>query len=239
MSSESSDVKDRVKAINEKGDSFSSKFKGLFVQTMTPHLLFMHTKIRQASAPPSEFIFYSDHITSKLIESALSLLEFEPVSITTPTGHVFQGCKSDTNVCGVSILRAGSSMEPALRKVLKSVPIGKILIQRNEDSIAKDAELFYTKLPADIQNRTVLLLDPMLATGGSAVTAIKSLKTKGVHESNIIFVNLVSCPEGIQRLLDLFPDLRIFTGMIDEGLNDQKFIVPGLGDFGDLYFGTR
>lgn len=98
--------------------------------------------------------------------------------------------------------------------------------------------MFYSKLPKDISTRTVLLLDPMLATGGSAIRAIQELVLVGVPQPSIIFVNLIASPEGLENVCRAFPDVRIVTGAIDVGLDEQKYIVPGLGDFGCRYFGT-
>jgi len=119
---------------------------------------------------------------------------------------------------------------------LRSVRIGKILIQRDEETA--EARLLYSKLPPDIADRYCLLLDPMLATGGSVLCAIEVLLQAGVSPHHIIFVNLVACPEGLSNLQSRFPQIRIVTGVVDEGLNEQKYIVPGLGDFGCRYFGT-
>ena len=93
-------------------------------------------------------------------------------------------------------------------------------------------------LPEDIDQRYVFILDPMLATGGSAVETIRRLKERGVEESKIIFINLVSAPQGIDAVLTAFPGIRIITAEVDEGLNERAYIIPGLGDFGDIYFGT-
>lgn len=115
--------------------------------------------------------------------------------------------------------------------------LGKILIQRDEETALP--KLFYVKLPHDIGQRYVFLLDPMLATGGSAIMAIDSLKERGVTADRIIFVNLVSCPEGLTNLFRAHPQIKVVTAAIDEGLNERSYIVPGLGDFGDRYFGTN
>ena len=92
--------------------------------------------------------------------------------------------------------------------------------------------------PEDIDQRYVFILDPMLATGGSAIETIRQLKKRGVAEDKIIFINLVSAPEGIDAVLTSFPGIRIITAEVDEGLNERAYIIPGLGDFGDIYFGT-
>jgi uracil phosphoribosyltransferase len=98
--------------------------------------------------------------------------------------------------------------------------------------------MYYSKLPHDIAQRKVLLLDPMLATGGSAKKAIQVLLDSGVKESSILFINLIAAPEGLESVLEAYPRIKLITGQIDEGLDAKKYIVPGLGDFGCRYFGT-
>jgi len=122
-------------------------------------------------------------------------------------------------------------MEAGLREVCRAVRIGKILIQRDEETA--QPKLFYAKLPEDIASRFVLLLDPMLATGGSAIKAVEVLLEHGVPEQRIIFVNLIAAPEGLRNFCTKFPSLRVITGWTDEGLNERAYIIPGLGDFGE------
>ncbi|OMH85812.1 Uracil phosphoribosyltransferase [Zancudomyces culisetae] len=148
----------------------------------------------------------------------------------------FEGAKFLGQICGVSIMRAGESMEQGLRSVCVGVRIGKVLIQRDEETA--QPKLYYSKLPQDISERYVLLLDPMLATGGSVMCAIEVLKNAGVAESRIIFINLICSPEGIETVASKYPEMKIVTAEIDLGMDEHKFIVPGLGDFGDRYFGT-
>lgn len=152
----------------------------------------------------------------------------------TPTGATYNGCEFEGRICGVSIIRAGESMEQGLRDCCRSVRLGKILIQRDEETALP--KLFYVKLPSDISSRYVLLLDPLLATGGSASMAIEVLKQKGVQENRIIFLNVLASPEGIQMFRKKYPKVKVVTGMIDDGLNDQKYVLPGVGDFGDRYY---
>eukprot|EP00824_Muranothrix_gubernata_P002649 TRINITY_DN13209_c0_g1_i1.p1 TRINITY_DN13209_c0_g1~~TRINITY_DN13209_c0_g1_i1.p1 ORF type:complete len:239 (-),score=37.37 TRINITY_DN13209_c0_g1_i1:373-1089(-) len=137
----------------------------------------MLTIIRDKETPRSDFIFYSDRIIRLLIEEALGHLPYKHKSVMTPTGATYEGLAFDTKLCGVSIIRAGESMETAMRAVCKKVRIGKILIQRDEETALP--QLFYVKLPADVSDRFVLLLDPMLATGGThaptAAAAIGSI----------------------------------------------------------------
>lgn len=144
-----------------------------------------------------------------------------------------------SSVAVVSVVRAGDSLQEAVRRVMPGMAVGKILIQRDESSPEKKAKLIYVKLPPDIKERVVLLTDPMLATGGSAEQAIRVLVSNGVPEENIVFANVVSCPEGIRHLAESHPRVRIVTAAIDDGLNEHKYIVPGLGDYGDRYFGTE
>jgi len=154
--------------------------------------------------------------------------------VTTPVGRTYNGVKFEVTICGVSIMRAGESMEQALRECCRSVRIGKILIQRDEET--SQPRLFYDKLPEDIANRWVLLLDPMLATGGSALMAVDVLLGKGVPEERILVLNLIASPEGAAVFAKRFPKLRVVTAFVDEGLDEKNYIVPGLGDFGDRFY---
>lgn len=176
-------------------------------------------------------MFYSDRIIRLLVEESLNHLPVIPKIVETPTGATYEGVGFEGKICGVSILRAGEAMEAGLREVCRSVRIGKILIQRDEETALP--KLFYSKLPEDIASRYVLLLDPMLATGGSAMKAVEVLQEQGVPEERIIFINLIAAPEGLKRFCGRFPSLRVITGWIDKGLNEKSYIIPGLGDFGE------
>lgn len=202
----------------------------------TGQLKSLYTLIRDKNTKREDFIFYSDRIIRLLVEEGLNLLPLKKIEITTPTNSKFQGSAFLGKICAVSIIRSGEAMEKAVREVCKKIRLGKILIQRDEKT-AKPI-LFYSKLPEDISKRYVLLLDPMLATGGSVCKAIEVLKSKGVKEDKIIFINLISCPEGIKRVEKEFPKISLVTGVIDKNLNSNAYILPGLGDFGDRYFGT-
>jgi uracil phosphoribosyltransferase len=231
----------------------------------------LHTIIRDKNTSREDFIFYSDRLIRLLIEEGLSFLPFNERTVITPTGAQYKGVEFATKICGVSIVRAGESMETGLRAVCKAVRIGKILIQRDEATAQpkvifetliapiliesnytmrlsvfvslcwifdESFQLYYAKLPSDIAMRFVLLLDPMLATGGTASKAIEVLMGAGVKEEKIIFLNLIAAPEGIKFLKEKYPKVTIVTTEIDDTLNDKKFILPGVGDFGDRYFGT-
>jgi uracil phosphoribosyltransferase len=206
------------------------------VLPQTRQLRAMHTVIRSRSARREDFVFYSNRIIRLLIESALDLLPFEDCPVTTPVGDTYPGLRFASQLCGVSIIRAGESMEAELRAVCRSIRIGKILIQR--DKVTKLPHTYYSHLPPDIDQRHVLLLDPMLATGGTALTAIQMLLDKGVAEERIIFVNFISAPEGIQAVYERYPGVRIVTSSVEKGLSENAFMLPGIGDFGDRFFGT-
>eukprot|EP01133_Synstelium_polycarpum_P008985 gene8985-10539_t len=184
-----------------------------------------------------DFIFYSDRLIRLLIEEGLNCLPFSETTVITPTGCEYKGVSFASKICGVSIVRAGESMEAGLRAVCKQIKIGKILIQRDEETAMP--KLLYSKLPSDIASRHVLLLDPMLATGGTVAQAVDVLLERGVKEENIVFINLVAAPEGIAFFTSKYPKVTIVTGEIDSKLNEKKYIVPGIGDFGDRYFGTE
>ena len=212
------------------------KGKNIRVLKPTPQLKVLYTTIRDRETSRGDFIFYADRIIRLLIEEGLNLLPVTAKRIETPTGAQYAGALFEGRICAVSIVRAGEAMEKAVREVCKKIRIGKILIQRDERTA--EPVLYYSKLPRDISSRYVLLIDPMLATGGSACKAIETLAKAGVKQEKIIYITLISAPEGIRRVNAEFPKVKMVTGFIDKGLNDRAFIVPGLGDFGDRYFGT-
>lgn len=178
--------------------------------------------IRDRNTGRADFIFYSNRIIRLLVEEGLNHLPTESQEITTPVGRTYSGVKFEGKICGVSIMRAGESMEQGLRDCCRSVRIGKILIQRDEET--SKPKLYYDKLPEDISDRWVLLLDPMLATGGSALMAIDVLKSRGVPEEHILFLNLIASPEGAQNLADKFPKVRVVTAFVDAGLDEKKYV---------------
>ncbi|MFJ3883243.1 uracil phosphoribosyltransferase [Streptomyces sp. NPDC090077] len=202
----------------------------------TKQLRAMHTIVRDRGASRSDFVFYSRRIIRLLLESALDQLPFEKHEAVTPVGETYDGLKFGTKLCAVPVIRAGDSMLDELRQVIPDITVGKLLIQRNK--VTKLPHLYYKNFPEDIADRHVLALEPMLATGGSANTAIEVLLEAGVREENIVFVNLLAAPEGIAAVHAKHPDVRIVTSSIEERLNENAFMIPGIGDFGDRYFGT-
>ncbi|KAF5574412.1 uracil phosphoribosyltransferase [Fusarium pseudocircinatum] len=159
------------------------------------------------------------------------------MEVQTPTGTTFHGSCQTVPVCGVSILRAGASFENAMRNCsLGPLCYGKILIQRDEKTCLPQE--IYTKLPKRISQQHVLILEPVLATGGSASKAVEILKENGVDEKNIIFVNLLASRKGLDKVVKKFPYMKIVTAAVDADLTITNHIDPGLGDFGDRFYGT-
>lgn len=206
-----------------------------------PRLIFCTTNrmIRDKRTSRADFIFYSNRIIRLLVEEGLNHLPVVEQSITTPVGRSYLGVKFEGKICGVSIMRAGEAMEQGLRDCCRSVRIGKILIQRDEETCMP--KLFYDKLPTDIADRWVLLLDPMFATGklslfynahgqpadfispgGSATLAVETLIERGVPEHRILFLNLIASPSGVAEFAERFPKLRVVTSFIDQGLDEKK-----------------
>ncbi|KAA3467331.1 uridine kinase-like protein 5 [Gossypium australe] len=210
-------------------------YPNLYVIQSTFQIRGMHTLIRDSQTTKHDFVFYSDRLIRLVVEHGLGHLPFTEKQVITPTGSVYTGVDFCKRLCGVSVIRSGESMENALRACCKGIKIGKILIHREGDN---GQQLIYEKLPQDISERHVLLLDPILGTGNSAVQAISLLIKKGVPESNIIFLNLISAPQGVHVVCKSFPRVKIVTSEIEIGLNEDFRVVPGMGEFGDRYFGT-
>ncbi|KAL4336128.1 hypothetical protein GQ457_07G000560 [Hibiscus cannabinus] len=210
-------------------------YPNVYVIQSTFQIRGMHTLIRDRDISKHDFVFYSDRLIRLVVEHGLGHLPFTEKQVITPTASIYTGVDFCKKLCGVSIIRSGESMENALRACCKGIKIGKILIHRDGDD---GKQLIYEKLPNDIAERHVLLLDPVLGTGNSASHAIELLLRKGVPESHIIFLNLISAPEGIHCVCKRFPSLKIVTSEIDVALNEEFRVVPGMGEFGDRYFGT-
>jgi uracil phosphoribosyltransferase len=171
---------------------------------------------------------------------ALAELPIEAVDITTPCGP-FAGVQGPdpVTICAVSIVRSGDALLEAVRDIEPGIRVGKILIQRDESDPEKLPKLFYSKMPAGVATMHILLCDPMLATGGSATMAIETLVSKyNVDPAKIVFANMICAPEGLRVLAETYPQVKIVTVVVDDKLNEEKFIVPGLGDYGDRFFNT-
>ncbi|SPQ21697.1 c84af36d-bed3-40da-ac1e-4607cebcf27e [Thermothielavioides terrestris] len=196
------------------------EFDTVTILPQTPQLIALLSIIRNKDTQRGDFIFYSNRIIRLLVEEGLNHLPTIEHTVTTPVGRTYDGLAFQGKICGVSIMRAGEAMEQGLRECCRSVRIGKILIQRDEET--SRPKLFYDKLPEDIADRWVLLLDPMLATGGSAIMAVDVLKARGVPEERIFFLNVLASPQGIQNFATKFPKVRLVTAFVDQGLDEKK-----------------
>ncbi|XP_054397936.1 uridine-cytidine kinase-like 1 isoform X3 [Pongo abelii] len=237
----------------------------LSVLKSTPQVRGMHTIIRDKETSRDEFIFYSKRLMRLLIEHALSFLPFQDCVVQTPQGQDYAGkCYAGKQITGVSILRAGETMEPALRAVCKDVRIGTILIQTNqltgepevpggslgdeprgrgqrEPHLQPDPccpQLHYLRLPKDISDDHVILMDCTVSTGAAAMMAVRVLLDHDVPEDKIFLLSLLMAEMGVHSVAYAFPRVRIITTAVDKRVNDLFRIIPGIGNFGDRYFGT-
>ncbi|MBM7687790.1 uracil phosphoribosyltransferase [Enterococcus ureilyticus] len=162
-------------------------------------------------------------------------MPLEDVVIETPIGETTQKTLSGKKVAIVPILRAGIGMVDGILELIPAAKVGHIGLYRDHDTL--EPVEYFVKMPEDIDARQLFVVDPMLATGGSAIMAIDALKARG--GSNIKFVCLVAAPEGVKALQEAHPDIDIYTAALDEYLDKDGYIVPGLGDAGDRLFGTK
>src|ERR1700730_11459709 len=208
---------------------------GLMTLHVVEHPLVAHylTRLRDRDTTPDEFREASDKIITLLLYEATRDLRTRDFSIDTPLEKT-QGHAIGDRVVAVPILRAGLGLVGPVLELLPHVTVGYIGLERDERTAI--ASRYYVKLPPDIAGKSVMILDPMLATGGTATKAVEIMKE--YHPASVRLVCVVAAPEGIQALLAAHPDVQIFTAARDRELNAQKYILPGLGDYGDRLFGT-
>jgi uracil phosphoribosyltransferase len=192
----------------------------------------MLTALRDASTPPPLFRLLTKRLSLVLALEATRTVPTEPIRVTTPLAET-DGRTFAAPLVAVPILRAGLGMLEAVTELFPEVAVGYIGLER--DHATFQPSTYYTKLPP-LQGSWVLLLDPMLATGGSATAACASLFSE--DPARVTLLSVVAAPEGIERLTAEHPRLDVVTAAVDERLNDEAYIVPGLGDFGDRLFGT-
>lgn len=200
------------------------------------------SKICDKRTEYKDFMIYADRLMTILAEEALANVPaVVPQDIVTPTDGIYNGlCDTRSKqLCVVSIIRAGDTLLEAFRKLEPGIRVGKILIQRDEESEDKRPMFFYKKLPSDIADCQVLLVDPMVGTAGSCICALDCLVQHGVDSRNVLFVNLFSCKYGLNKLQTKYPNVRVITLNLESYLNEKKYLVPGVGDFGDRYYGTN
>ena len=166
---------------------------------------------------------------------ALRDLPTQEIEIQTPITRTTTRVIAGKKLAIVPILRAGLGMVQGILALVPSAKVGHIGLYRDHETL--EPHEYYCKLPDDIGNRLVIILDPMLATGGSGVAGVNFLKQRGC--TNIKFMSIIAAPEGIEKLTTAHPDIQLYCGCVDEKLNENGYIVPGLGDAGDRIFGTK
>ena len=205
--------------------------------TIFTHPLIQHkiSILRDKKTGTNEFRKLVEEIAMLEGFEALSDLPTEDVEIETPIETCMTPMISGRKLAIVPILRAGLGMVPGVLSLVPTAKVGHIGMYRNEET--HEPVPYYCKLPHPIEERTIVVTDPMLATGGSCVAALQMLKDKGVKHMR--FMCIIAAPEGVKRLQEAHPDVDIYIGALDDHLNEHKYIVPGLGDAGDRIFGTK
>ena len=201
------------------------------------HPLIQHklTMIREKNCGTKVFREVVNEIAMLMAYEVSRDMPLEDVVIETPMGKSTQKTLSGKKVAIIPILRAGIGMVDGILELIPAAKVGHVGLYRDEETLQPHE--YFVKLPEDIASRQLFVVDPMLATGGSAIMAIDSLKERGA--SNIKFVCLVAVPEGVKALQEAHPDVDIYTAALDERLNEDGYIAPGLGDAGDRLFGTK
>ena len=201
------------------------------------HPLVQHkvSLLRNKNTGTKEFKELVCELATLLCYEATRDLPTEEVEIETPIAVAKTRMLSGRKLALVPILRAGLGMVDGMLALIPAAKVGHIGMYRNEETL--EPVEYYCKLPSDVAERDLLVLDPMLATGGSAIAAIEFIKKRG--GKNIRLVNMIAAPEGIKAVREAHPDVDIYVAAIDQGLNEHGYIVPGLGDAGDRLFGTK
>ncbi len=202
------------------------------------HPLVQHkiSLLRDKNTGSKEFRELVQEIAMFMCYEATRDLPLKEVQIETPLGLANSNIISGRKVAFVPIMRAGLGMMDGALALVPAAKVGHIGLYRDEANGNAPQE-YYCKLPFDIANREVIILDPMLATGGSAVKAVDIVKKAGAKQ--IKFMCIITCPEGLKNLQESHPDVDIICGAVDKGLNENSYIVPGIGDCGDRLFGTK
>ncbi len=201
------------------------------------HPLVQHkvSLLRSKNTGTKEFKELVSELATLLCYEATRDLPLEEVEVETPIAMARTQMLAGRKLALVPILRAGLGMVDGMLTLIPAAKVGHIGMYRNEETL--EPVEYYCKLPGDIAERDVIVLDPMLATGGSACDAISQLKKRGVK--HIKFIGIIAAPEGFERLKNTHPDVDIYVAAMDEKLNENGYIVPGLGDAGDRIFGTK
>ena len=201
------------------------------------HPLIKHkiTRLRDKNTGTNEFRAIVEEIAMLIGYEALRDLDLDYVDVETPIETAKCPVIAGKKQAIIPILRAGLGLVGGLLKLMPTAKVGHIGLYRDEETF--EPHEYYCKLPSSIDQRKVFVVDPMLATGGSAIAAIQMLKDKGVKRMH--FMCIIAAPEGVSKMKTAHPDVDIFIGALDQKLNDHGYIVPGLGDAGDRIFGTK
>lgn len=212
-------------------------YKGIENITICDHPLIKHklSIVRQKTTGTNEFRTIIEEIAMMIGYEALKDLPLEDVEIETPIETAMLPMVAGKKPAIVPILRAGLGMVGGMLRLMPAAKVGHIGMYRDE--VTLEPHEYFCKLPSHIDQRRVYVVDPMLATGGSAVEAIRFIKQHGGKD--IYFLCIVAAPEGLEKLHQSHPDVKIFVGNLDRQLNDKGYICPGLGDCGDRIFGTK
>ncbi len=195
----------------------------------TAQLKYIHTIVRNIETRRDDFIFFTDRLSRLVAEFALAQIAYMDCDIETPTNSIYKGSSPIDKLCGVAIVRAGSSMEHGLSSVIKDIALGKILIDIPDNS--SQPILHYYKLPRDISKRHVFIADAEIATGSVALMAIQVALEQGVPEDKITFLTLIASPAGIASISHAYPQVKIVVSAIDRELSSDNQILPGFGKF--------
>lgn len=205
--------------------------------TIMDHPLIQHKIgiMRMKDTSTKEFRDLVSEVAMLICYEATRELPLEDIEIETPLVTTTVKEIAGKKLCIVPILRAGLHMADGILNLIPNAKVGHIGMYRNEDTL--EPTEYFCKLPQDATDRDIYVVDPMLATGGSAIAALTSLKNRGIKK--IQFLCLIAAPEGVKALQEAHPDVDIFIGALDERLNEQGYILPGLGDAGDRIYGTK
>ncbi|MDE7191524.1 MAG: uracil phosphoribosyltransferase [Clostridia bacterium] len=211
-----------------------TKFQNVFI---FDHALIKHkiAILRDKNTSMKEFRELVEEITTIMTYESMKDVDLIPVQVETPLEVTTQYKVPDDSVAIVPILRAGLGMVNGVHKVFPTAKVGHIGMYRDEETLMPQE--YYCKLPEGIEDKTVFLVDPMLATGGSAVDALDALKRRGCKK--IRLMSIIAAPQGVEKVAFAHPDVPVFISTLDRGLNENGYIVPGLGDAGDRLFGTK
>lgn len=222
-------------ALKIRQEDLRKVYTNLVVMSDSYQIRCLHTIFRNVDTSRDDMVFYSNRLMRLLIEEALGLLPFEGRMVRTPTGAKFYGVGFVAGLAAVSLLPHGTTMEGSLRAVCNTVRIGKMLIEQGEKQVR------YCNLPEDMRQRYVMVLAPVVNTGGSCIVAIERLLRKdvGCMEERIMVLSLIVSPEGVKQICSRYSKVRLVVSAIDRGLDAEGRVTPGVGDFAQRYYGCE